>query len=76
MSKNSKTAAMPPPGVCMNIINARHKKDGLGTVADPERFLNQDYQQLKQFCLTRGVRYIDEMLYLSYPFSVSYDHTR
>uniref|UniRef100_A0A3B4UJA4 Calpain-1 catalytic subunit-like n=1 Tax=Seriola dumerili TaxID=41447 RepID=A0A3B4UJA4_SERDU len=52
---------MPPPGVCMNIINARHKKDGYGTVTNPEKFLNQDFQQLKQYCLIRNVRYIDEM---------------
>ncbi|XP_040917390.1 calpain-1 catalytic subunit-like [Toxotes jaculatrix] len=52
---------MPPPGVCMNIINARHKKDGYGTITNPEKFLNQDFQQLKQYCLIRRVRYIDEM---------------
>ncbi|XP_070775903.1 calpain-8-like [Enoplosus armatus] len=52
---------MPPPGVCMNIINERHKKDGYGTIASPEMFLNQDFQQLKQFCLIKRVRYIDDM---------------
>ncbi|TKS86351.1 Calpain-1 catalytic subunit [Collichthys lucidus] len=52
---------MPPPGVCMNIINARHKKDGFGTVANPEKFFNQDFQQLKQYCNIQRVRYIDEM---------------
>ncbi|XP_059209735.1 calpain-1 catalytic subunit-like [Centropristis striata] len=52
---------MPPPGVCMKIINARHTKDGFGTVANPERFLNQDYNQIKDYCRNRNVRYIDEM---------------
>ncbi len=52
---------MPAPGVCMNIVNARHKKNGLGTVDKPERFLNQDFQQLKQYCLAKQVRYIDDM---------------
>lgn len=52
---------MPVPGVCMNIINARHKKDGYGTITNPEKFLNQDFQQLKQYCLIQRVRYIDEM---------------
>uniref|UniRef100_A0A665TUX3 Calpain-1 catalytic subunit-like n=1 Tax=Echeneis naucrates TaxID=173247 RepID=A0A665TUX3_ECHNA len=52
---------MTPPGVCMNIINARHKNDGYGTIANPENFLKQDFQQLKQYCLIRHVRYIDEM---------------
>ncbi|KAI3356162.1 hypothetical protein L3Q82_017417, partial [Scortum barcoo] len=50
---------MPPPGVCMNIISSRHKKDGYGT--KPERFLNQDFHQLKQYCLINRVRYTDEM---------------
>ncbi|KAM6968605.1 calpain-1 catalytic subunit-like [Tautogolabrus adspersus] len=52
---------MPPPGVCTNIINARRKKDGNGTVVNPEKFLNQDFQQLKQYCLIRRVRYVDDM---------------
>lgn len=59
--QSSNTAAMPPPGVCMNIINARHKKDGYGSITNPERFLKQDFQQLKQYCVIRRVRFIDEM---------------
>lgn len=45
----------------MNIISARHQKDGSGTVKNPEKFLNQDFQQLKQYCVARRVRFIDEM---------------
>ncbi|XP_029981852.1 calpain-1 catalytic subunit-like [Sphaeramia orbicularis] len=52
---------MTAPGVCMSILNARHSKDGRRTVTNPEKFLNQDYQQLKQYCLIRRVRYIDDM---------------
>lgn len=52
---------MPPPGVCMNIINARRKKNGSGTISNPEKFLNQDFQQLKQYCLISRVRFIDDM---------------
>ncbi|CAJ1053861.1 calpain-1 catalytic subunit-like [Xyrichtys novacula] len=52
---------MPTPGVCMNIINARRKKNGYGTPTNPERFLNQDYVQLKQYCLAKRVRYVDDM---------------
>ncbi|XP_041669172.1 calpain-1 catalytic subunit-like [Cheilinus undulatus] len=52
---------MPPPGVCMNIINARRKRDGYGTSANPEKFLNQDFEQLKQYCLIRQVRFVDDM---------------
>uniref|UniRef100_UPI0037E88E89 calpain-1 catalytic subunit-like n=1 Tax=Semicossyphus pulcher TaxID=241346 RepID=UPI0037E88E89 len=52
---------MPPPGVCLNIMEARLKKEGYGSAANPDKFQNQDYQQLKQYCLIKGVRYIDEM---------------
>uniref|UniRef100_A0AAQ5X1P9 Calpain catalytic domain-containing protein n=1 Tax=Amphiprion ocellaris TaxID=80972 RepID=A0AAQ5X1P9_AMPOC len=52
---------MPASGVCKNIINARHLKDGYGTVSNPLKHDNQDFQQLKQYCLIRKVRYIDEM---------------
>nr|XP_046269035.1 calpain-1 catalytic subunit-like isoform X2 [Scatophagus argus] len=51
---------MPPPGVCLNIMEARHKRDGYGSMTNPEKYLNQDYQQLKQYCIIKGVRYIDE----------------
>ncbi|XP_076017134.1 calpain-1 catalytic subunit-like [Genypterus blacodes] len=52
---------MPPPGVCMNILQARNKKEGYGSLSNPEKYFNQDFQQLKQYCSIREVRYIDEM---------------
>lgn len=52
---------MPPPGVCLNIIEARHKQDGYGVIGNPDRIFNQDYQELKQYCLIQGVKYIDDM---------------
>ncbi|XP_068574135.1 calpain-1 catalytic subunit-like [Cebidichthys violaceus] len=52
---------MAPPGVCMNIVNARNLKDGRGTFTNPEPYLNQDFEQLKQYCLIKRVRYIDDM---------------
>ncbi|XP_029972828.1 calpain-1 catalytic subunit-like isoform X2 [Salarias fasciatus] len=52
---------MPPPGVCLNIMGSRSKSEGYGGIANPEKFLNQDYQHLKQYCLIKGVRYIDDM---------------
>uniref|UniRef100_A0A3Q0QXD0 Zgc:136872 n=1 Tax=Amphilophus citrinellus TaxID=61819 RepID=A0A3Q0QXD0_AMPCI len=51
---------MPPPGACLNIIEARHKQDGFGKFTKPQKFFGQDYQQLKQYCLTRGKKFIDE----------------
>lgn len=52
---------MPLPGVCLNILEARHKQDGYGCFANPEKFLRQDFQELKQYCVIRGVRFIDKM---------------
>ncbi|KAM9842722.1 calpain-1 catalytic subunit-like isoform 1-T3 [Aulostomus maculatus] len=52
---------MPPPGVCLNIMEARKKQEGYGTLANPERFMNQDLQDLKQYCMIRGVRFIDSV---------------
>lgn len=52
---------MPPPGVCMSIMNARHKGDGYGTVDNPEVLFKQEYKRVKEFCINRQVRYIDEM---------------
>ncbi|XP_056914972.1 calpain-1 catalytic subunit-like isoform X2 [Takifugu flavidus] len=53
-------ATMPPPGVCLNILEARSKQNGHGGSKNPEKFLQQDYEQLKQYCNIRGLRYIDE----------------
>ncbi|XP_030643234.1 calpain-1 catalytic subunit-like [Chanos chanos] len=52
---------MPPPGVCLNIMNERHKKNGVGSMNNPVKFLDQDYNQLLQYSRVRNVRYIDEM---------------
>lgn len=50
---------MPPPGVCLNILEARQKQNG--SANDPEKFLDQDYHQLKQYCLIRNLRFVDDM---------------
>uniref|UniRef100_A0A3Q3W3T0 Calpain catalytic domain-containing protein n=1 Tax=Mola mola TaxID=94237 RepID=A0A3Q3W3T0_MOLML len=50
---------MPPPGVCLNILEVRNKENGFGSISKPEKFFNQDYQQLTEYCITRGLRYID-----------------
>lgn len=52
---------MPVPGACMNILEARQKQEGYGSITNPEKFLNQNYMELKQYCLIKGVRYIDDM---------------
>uniref|UniRef100_A0A3Q3E0Q7 Zgc:136872 n=1 Tax=Hippocampus comes TaxID=109280 RepID=A0A3Q3E0Q7_HIPCM len=49
---------MPPPGVCLNIMEARHKQVGHGSF--DKSFFSQDFQKLKQYCLVQRVRYIDE----------------
>ncbi|XP_005739083.1 calpain-1 catalytic subunit-like [Pundamilia nyererei] len=52
---------MPLPGACLNIMEARHKQKGYGSISNPERFCNQDFKNLKQYCLIKGVRYLDDM---------------
>lgn len=52
---------MPPPGVCLNIMEARKKHSGYGNIANPDRFLGQDFHQLKSYCVTKRVRFVDEM---------------
>lgn len=54
-----KPAAMPAPGVCLNILEARQKQNG--SSSNPEKFLDQDYQQLKKYCLIRNLRFVDDM---------------
>ncbi|XP_078134281.1 calpain-8 [Sander vitreus] len=51
---------MPPPGVCLNIMEARQKQEGYGSFANPDRFFNQNYQELIQCCVAQGVKYIDQ----------------
>ena len=55
------TATMPPPGVCLDILEVWNKQNGIGSLSNPERFLNQDYQKLTEYCLTNRFRYTDEM---------------
>ncbi|CAN9502543.1 unnamed protein product [Ophioblennius macclurei] len=50
---------MPPPGVCLNIIEARNRQDGYGSIGNPDEFFGQNYQRLKQYCLSKGLRYLD-----------------
>lgn len=52
---------MAVPGVCQSILDARDMEKGYGSLETPEKFLNQDYQLLKQYCQIRQVRYIDDM---------------
>ncbi|KAM4724502.1 calpain-8-like [Anableps anableps] len=52
---------MPPPGACLNIMEARHKQDGYGSISNPSLLFGQDYQQLKEFCVTRRIKFIDDM---------------
>ncbi|MCJ8736870.1 hypothetical protein PDJAM_G00017250 [Pangasius djambal] len=52
---------MSAPGVCLNILRERQESDGVGTLSNPKRFLNQDYELLHQYCLFRNRTYIDDM---------------
>ncbi|XP_042565614.1 calpain-1 catalytic subunit-like [Clupea harengus] len=52
---------MPPPGVCLNIMNERNKKNGRGSPTNPDKFLDQDFEQLQKYCTINRKRYIDDM---------------
>ncbi|XP_076017093.1 calpain-1 catalytic subunit-like [Genypterus blacodes] len=52
---------MPAPGMHENMMEARHRKDGFGSLDNPESIFNQDYQQLKQDCVTQRFRFVDDM---------------
>lgn len=52
---------MSAPGVCLNIIKERQESDGVGTLSNPKKFLDQDYKLLHQYYLIRNRRYIDDM---------------
>lgn len=52
---------MPAPGVCLNILSERNLKDGQGSPNNPERFLDQDFHQFKQFCLKERLRFRDNL---------------
>lgn len=56
---------MPPPlaphGMCLKILNERNTKDGMGSTTKPLKFLDQDYYTLKDNCLKKDLRFIDEL---------------
>ncbi len=54
-------ATMPAPGVCLNILSERNLKDGQGSPNNPEKFLDQDFHRLKQFCLKERLRFVDNL---------------
>ncbi|XP_032402533.1 calpain-8-like [Xiphophorus hellerii] len=52
---------MPPPGACLNIMEARQRRDGFGHACSPGRLFGQDFRQLKEFCVGRRLKFIDDM---------------
>ncbi|KAA0711653.1 Calpain-2 catalytic subunit [Triplophysa tibetana] len=50
---------MPPPGVCLNIESERNLRDGRGSPTSPDRFLGQDFSDLKTYCLRERLRFVD-----------------
>ncbi|KAI7804255.1 calpain-14 [Triplophysa rosa] len=50
---------MPPPGVCLNIESERNLRDGRGSLTSPDRFLGQDFSDLKHYCLKERLRFVD-----------------
>ncbi|KAL0170489.1 hypothetical protein M9458_035085, partial [Cirrhinus mrigala] len=49
---------MPPPRV--NKKPTDETKDNTGTLNDPFKFLDQDYQRLRKSCITYNKRFVDD----------------
>ncbi|XP_072293535.1 calpain-2 catalytic subunit-like [Eucyclogobius newberryi] len=48
-------------GIVKRIVHYRNKAEGRGTNARAEKYLNQDYHELKRSCLGRGRLFEDEL---------------
>ncbi|TRY92476.1 hypothetical protein DNTS_028183 [Danionella cerebrum] len=46
---------------CSRILSERNLREGRGSPSDPERFLDQDFQRLKQSCLKQRLRFTDNL---------------
>uniref|UniRef100_A0A671QVC6 Calpain-1 catalytic subunit-like n=1 Tax=Sinocyclocheilus anshuiensis TaxID=1608454 RepID=A0A671QVC6_9TELE len=51
---------MPPPLVNKKPRNESTTKDKTGTLDDPLKFLDQDYQELRKSCITNKKRFVDD----------------
>ncbi|XP_016330979.1 calpain-1 catalytic subunit-like [Sinocyclocheilus anshuiensis] len=51
---------MPPPRVNKKPKNESTPNDNTGTLDDPLKFLDQDYQELKKSCITNQKRFVDD----------------
>ncbi|XP_031436655.1 calpain-1 catalytic subunit-like isoform X1 [Clupea harengus] len=52
---------MPPPGVCLSIRNERNRRSGRGSATNPDKFLDQDFDQLHQGYYLKNDLFIDRM---------------
>ncbi|XP_063040696.1 calpain-8-like [Engraulis encrasicolus] len=51
---------MPPPGMCLYILDARKSRSGQGSASKPAKFLDQDFDQMHQYCLKNNFRFTDK----------------
>ncbi|XP_067223020.1 calpain-1 catalytic subunit-like [Chanodichthys erythropterus] len=55
---------MPPPavphGMCLKVMDDRNMRGGMGSETNPLKFMNQDYNILQEYCLKKGLRFVDE----------------
>lgn len=42
-------------------MEARQRRDGFGHACSPGRLFGQDFRQLKEFCVGRRLKFIDDM---------------
>lgn len=41
-------------------MDARQKQGDYGTLTNPERFFKQDYRHLREYCIIKNVKFIDD----------------
>ncbi|KAL4623954.1 calpain-9-like [Arapaima gigas] len=51
---------MPPPGVILDIIEQRNRREGVGSLENPLKFRGQDFHSLRQYCLSHRLRFVDD----------------
>ncbi|KAL4623953.1 calpain-9-like [Arapaima gigas] len=55
-----KGSKMPPPGVILDIIEQRNRREGVGSLENPLKFRGQDFHSLRQYCLSHRLRFVDD----------------
>ncbi|XP_028654676.1 calpain-1 catalytic subunit-like [Erpetoichthys calabaricus] len=59
-NNHQETYTMPSPGICQKMLKNQQIEDGLGTIASPMKFFDQDFHVLRDACLLQNTRFVDK----------------